>query len=704
MRWHPTVAVGPPTVLVATGSILVRAMISAIPGPISTLQVEPGDSILDVLELIARVAVDAQVLCVSDDLAFREARPGLGASAFCQHVRLTPALGRLRLLPIVVTVQGTPDQSLRANVERLFYFAPGCFATPISHVVARLLSGRLLSPVFADEEDLRRAIRPFLVETEGARIGAAHDYRNLTGAGRLLHDFGGDVFDARDEVLAAYGRLAEADILLKARRFLSEGTRGGSPEGGPSPLSELRREARSHRVVLVDDECRKGWSLALFAGLFGSQPVDVRESAPGVELYDDRFWCIDSPGAAERFFSVWSDHLQEGSSAWADREAVASADKAAVREASGRRAAVARRLTDAESDVARADALVTATASALAKSAAGLKAIASPALEALAECYTDSSGEPEAIVAQKASIAALYSALGDYERTMVTAERAARDGDRLRSARDRLREEDASAERELAEATTRSKRSEEQLRSALAALSETPSCSVVLLDMRLDPEVDRERSPAETTGARVLAAVKARFPFLPVLMLTASARAQSMAVSSALGADGYWIKCEDTGQQLAHLLRRAFRKSAVHRVWTDLGRVAAKKELKVRCLTGSGTLQVISWPKGQRDRAIVLQFLHRVCELLYEAAGDTTIGRPSTESLLRQAMVDLGFIQEMRFDNNTRIADQAWFKNLPSEEQKWRDRRNRVIHHGEAVSLDDGLNFLRFTVRQLLSD
>jgi DNA-binding NarL/FixJ family response regulator len=711
MKWHPPVANDPTTIFVASSNVLIRALLAAAPASISALQVESGDSILDVLDVMAREAAGVPLLCVSDDLVFREARSGLGAVAFCQHVRLTPALGPLRWRPIVVAVQGNPDQALRANVERLFYFAPGCYATSVTQVVARLLSGGLPSPVFADEDDLRRAIRPFLLETEAARSTAAHDYRNLAGAGKLLHEFGGDVLEPTEEALSTYRRLAATDLLLKARCFLSGGGADSGVDSGPAPLSDLRRDAGAHRVVFVDDEHRKGWSLALFSGLFGTRPAKIEKHAPGVELKDDRLWCIDSPSAAEAFFKEWSGRLNETLSVWAVEQFEARQDRTTALDGSARHAAVAKRVADAESEAARAEARVTAAADALSKSVAGLQSIASPELEALLDCYTNSTGEVlEALLARKGSIAQLSSALDDYQRKIAAAEQAASDREKAQADLARIRVDAASSEKRIADATEKAKRSEARLRATQESLNGLALGSVVMLDMRLDPDGDRDRAPGETSGARVLAGIKALFPFLPVVMLTASARAESIAALRALGADGYWIKYEGGGQELAQVLRLAFRKSAVHTIWMDLERVAVKRVLRVKSLDETGRFQPVQWTQGHRDRDITLQFLRRVCELLAEAASEPAIGRPATASLMRQTMVDLGFIQEMRYANNTKganntkVADKVWGQLLPSEEQKLRTRRNGVIHHGETVTLAEGVGFLKYTVRQLLAE
>jgi len=68
------------------------------------------------------------------------------------------------------------------------------------------------------------------------------------------------------------------------------------------------------------------------------------------------------------------------------------------------------------------------------------------------------------------------------------------------------------------------------------------NCACVLLDLRLAGERGLAEDGRQLTGVAVLAWIRERWPTIPVIVTTASNRAQSVETLLHLGADAYWVK------------------------------------------------------------------------------------------------------------------------------------------------------------------
>ncbi len=87
---------------------------------------------------------------------------------------------------------------------------------------------------------------------------------------------------------------------------------------------------------------------------------------------------------------------------------------------------------------------------------------------------------------------------------------------------------------------------EEQCVQEIVEIINTEAPQLILLDLRLIPEDDlpvkNYTNIEDFTGGRILNTIKAKFPFLPVIIFTASNKAWNMSQLFDEGADGYFIK------------------------------------------------------------------------------------------------------------------------------------------------------------------
>ena len=103
--------------------------------------------------------------------------------------------------------------------------------------------------------------------------------------------------------------------------------------------------------------------------------------------------------------------------------------------------------------------------------------------------------------------------------------------------------------------------------------------SVVFLDLRLGSE-DEGRPLEETTGIRLLQELKTDFPYLPVVMMTASQKALSLQQARALGADGYWVKGESSGEQLVATIQRCLKLAKLTTLWKKFRMIEQKTVIR----------------------------------------------------------------------------------------------------------------------------
>jgi CheY-like chemotaxis protein len=79
---------------------------------------------------------------------------------------------------------------------------------------------------------------------------------------------------------------------------------------------------------------------------------------------------------------------------------------------------------------------------------------------------------------------------------------------------------------------------------------------LVFLDLRLEPKDKEKKNPEKFSGMKLLKSIKKFNPGIPVIIFTASEKAEILETALKNGADGYWIKCVDDGMSLIQMIKK----------------------------------------------------------------------------------------------------------------------------------------------------
>src|SRR5579885_1294116 len=230
------------------------------------------------------------------------------------------------------------------------------------------------------------------------------------------------------------------------------------------------------------------------------------------------------------------------------------------------------------------------------------------------------------------------------------------------------------------EAECRLSEAHETCNNAVQLISEVLPFSAVLLDLRLDPQVDQLVGFEWLTGFQLLRQLKDRFPHVPVILLTASERARSAEFAVKLGAEAYWTKGVSSGEDLRQVILRCVNKAPNRKRWAKLKVIEGKPSVHCRRLPG----QTDIWLDRRMPRRGDLQaFLDEAFLIICTHAG-----RSENEHVLPRpwnaVFRGLGVVQEIRCQNVEGEWDQ-----MGREEREYRERRNKFTH----VPLSDGMDF-----------
>ncbi len=270
-------------------------------------------------------------------------------------------------------------------------------------------------------------------------------------------------------------------------------------------------------------------------------------------------------------------------------------------------------------------------------------------------------------------------------------------------------------------------------------ISTTYPCSVTFLDLRLRPQDDETCPIEETTGMSVLHHIKNTFPFMPIVMMTASQQASSSETARLVGATGYWIKGVHDGEQLTRVLDLAIDQAELREHWVKLRMLKAKQvwwcaeydgNIKTRNLFHPeeeiyAEERLRSFRIGHRlddslaDRRLILEKLEESLLLLWQFGK---VHR--SESLDRrdhpfdQVVLMMGQIQELRFrsmkERDRGVKDKEWetvYSYIGTQagniERDLRRFRNSIAHSKDPFNSrqdakERAITFLEHTLDALL--
>lgn len=680
---------------------LVQALARALKLPSCALLVSDDDSVGDILGALQEKSSKASVLYLDAQLVFRECPDPsyYGGLELVKHIRITPSLEPLSLLPIVIGTVDAPAWLIRQGADNVIVFSPGCEVVKWPAPLERLRTALRRHRPFTDEPTMRRALRPFVIFTDADERARHHAYLNRAGVGKFLREFAGSVIGHDHPRLREYDRMLQTEIWLKKMHFLRSDLQARAPVN-EQECEELRRACHPHRFILVDDDYNLGWSLGLRAGLFGD-PSDA----------DDRLLCIAGYDEAVAFFEEAAQGRERALEAWAQAEYEYEQKIRCEAEARQRRTWAQQARDRAQANLQAAEQNLQNTQKRYRKAEEALQrqfeafisTVAYPMVEQFTKPQGTGSNLLDAIPHLPDNVGRFNQALNDcdsarqsYERAESACQAARRD---YQEAEVKLREAEEAfrrAQRDRTEAETK-------LRQIEQWVNESFPYRLVFLDLRLQLPADEHRPVEELTGIRLLGEIKRRFPDLPVIVMTASEKALTAEKARELGADGYWVKGLSDGRHLRQAVLECLKKAELRSVWLDIQKV--KRKAEIHCFLWQGG-QFVPRPLGLEnpDRLDIVEWLTESFWLLWhEPRGPV--------APYERVVLNMGRIQEVRYRIPPDVRRELDDLNvpLPPGERKLRQRRNEVAHARKQPSMgrtpctrEEALEFLWYTLEQLL--
>jgi CheY-like chemotaxis protein len=251
---------------------------------------------------------------------------------------------------------------------------------------------------------------------------------------------------------------------------------------------------------------------------------------------------------------------------------------------------------------------------------------------------------------------------------------------------------------------------------------------LIFLDLRLELE-DKNRSPEELSGMKLLKLIKEFNPGIPVIIFTASEKATVLETALKTGADGYWIKCVDDGMSLIKMIKNLVSVSEIlKRLWVKIRMVEKKKQFVYYSRIYDRSTQ--QWKteiykihkenynneKEEKHEQFFKQIpllLRHAFNLLYNVVTDTplrTLGTEEKKDICCFIVILLGIIQEWRFSGFFGSSYQYQDRNVPNDPY-WNDEldfrrklRNPCVHRESKmqITIDEVIKKFEFTLDRLL--
>lgn len=229
---------------------------------------------------------------------------------------------------------------------------------------------------------------------------------------------------------------------------------------------------------------------------------------------------------------------------------------------------------------------------------------------------------------------------------------------------------DASAQNGNFDAQEARRQAEERLKAAA-------QMDVVFLDMRLTKDDERSK-PEDSSGVRQLEFIKSKFPYVSVIMLTASRKAHSVQASKQ--ASEFWVKAESSGEDLRNAIDQALDMNLIRDLWLRVRQVEARRCVPLYVFdTSSFELLTIS-DEADRIKSEIVQLLKVSLNLMQSALE--TRNELDKDNYFRLITLNMGIIQESRLQGYDMGKNYA--PAIMRFEQGLRDLRNKIGAHSDS--------------------
>lgn len=690
---------------------MILALGRALKLPCDSFLITEDDSVSDILQALQAQCKSDYVLYVDAQLVYRECpSPSYyGGIELVKHIRLTPLLEPLSLLPIVVGTIDSRELLLRQAVDNIVIFSLGCKTVELPSTLSAFRRAATSEKAFSNEQQMHALIKPFILFTEGDERMRSHTYLNRAGVRKFLKEFGG--MPEEESTALQFGADMETDVWLKKLYFLHPELSIGEALTDEES-ARLRSVAAQRRVIFIDDEHRRGWSYGLYRGLYRDHlNRDAFQSAEHrVESPDKRLLCIDSFGEASDCFRTKAEELERELNRWAQAEHLEQQksyeERAAAqkqREAQQNRESVEKQLQNLSRDLQLMEKKYQDVQAALRRELAEFGKVAADIMDATT---SPSAADPIADILEKrpslrSDTKQLSQTIDAYEQVRKglteIKEKVSAAGIALRQADEQVTQ----TEKRFKEARQQRDTAAVALQEIEERLSEVLPYSIVFLDLRLVPAVEEGASVVELSGIKLLEKIKESFPQLNVIVMTASEKAMSAEKARELGADGYWIKGVSSGNELMEAVVDCLHEAELQELWLKLKMIEKKEE--IHCYEWNRKeLEPYILQKTNLYRVHMIRWLEESLQLLERTSADASYS-------YNYIIFNMYLVQELRIKLQ-REDDWGQFSNrLPADDQNLRKRRNDVAHarrtaSNEVVKRAEALRFIRYTIERLLKE
>ena len=698
-----------------------RALRVALGFDVCIHPVSEGESLHQILLALKGKSDSADVLYINAHLVYQECPDPYhcGGLELFKHIRLTPSLGRVSLLPVILAVLDSPERYIRLRTDNVIILSPGCAICRLPFSLQQLREMLDSLHPFDSYEEMQTSLRDFVILTTEERVASQHAYRNRIGLPKFLKEFCGDLMPADHPIRRGYEYMVLTSLWLKKMEFLQEGQSPTQPSTGEiTPHDEeLIDRCRGKRFIYIDDEHQLGWSWGLYTGLFGSS-LDPSIFARQDEMIEtDGLLCISSFRKAIEYFEKYQSQIESGLTAWANAEEKYRLKNQEYNEAQSRLQQARNRFNESKHQREEIRVRLENAVKQLQEKETSFKEILKDFSEYFAVIWLDDLNPDARDKELQQRIDTLYKAKDEFinawRSQQNTQKRWQEAEDRFQRAKEELEEameifQEAQLEYNNAK--------NEYIRADRSLQDIFLTYSLIFLDLRLEQPSDEHREIGEISGIRLLEQIKKSDPSIPVIVFTASEKALSYERAKALGADGYWIKGISSGSDLRREIKECIEKAEKLRpIWLQIRQLEVKKT--VFCLQyENGQLSLRRINDGERQQ--ILSWLKESFLLLYWKENVL-----DEYSVYDRVVLNMGLIQEVRYkgvwDENWQRLVENW--QIPPEDQNLRRLRNQVVHayqrdrdrgivtmtqrRGVGVaSLNEALEALCYTLKWLLND
>lgn len=543
-----------------------------------------------------------------------------------------------------------------------------------------------------------------------------HSYRNRIGAGKLCIEFAGDILSSNHDILRTHRSDAELDLEMKRLlAVMPECTTGDPPAG--QDWEEFRSSCHRYKMLLVDDEHQKGWSLALLAGLSGQNvsPDNYRTYLDSSSNDSHKLCAFSDMQTAWRRvddckarFDQALENWNKASDALDDAQDLHRESTQQLQRASFAAEQTGKTMREAQTALQQAEQGFKQQKANARAHVEQFLAISTAFLDHHPSWGGASDGEPDqalkTLEGSRRTLAEVSQGLESMAAAGSKLDEAKKRVDKTTKAVETENEFLSKARESLAGASRRLQDAQRAKTSAASALTRSISFHVALLDMRVDPVSDERLEIKDVLGIRLLGHLRLSLPPIPVLMLTASEKAVSYQTCIESGASAYWIKGVSSGSELRVLLQMCFCQADLFDLWRLLQQVRVKSRVAChRWNNGEFIPHSLSIRSPER-RAIDLLLedsYRRIWERQIASRQEQQVGNRAYNLVI----INLGGVQEIRYQEVKDPNNNSYWFRTPKEDQDLRKLRNDVAHAKAATSATraDACKYLLYTLNQLLA-